>query len=229
MKTTVSSGTLVDRRRPVATYSSTSTCRGTPSSATTVIGAERSDAEDGLVAGATAGDDRASLRRPATPYRRPRPRPRLRRRTGPCRRPSCGLSSDVAPGQAAADPGDDLVVDGAAGAAQSCGGRLAVGARPEEHDLVARARRSSPRSTTNWSMQIRPRTGRRLPSTQTSAVFPAWRGTPSAYPSGTSPTRVSPRRGPGVAVGDARAGLDRLGQRERRRDASSPAPGRDRG
>ena len=41
------------------------------------------------------------------------------------------------------------------------------------------ARSSGPTSATTWSMQTRPRTGRRVPPTQTSARFPAWRGTPS--------------------------------------------------
>ena len=208
MKTTVSSGTLVARRRPVPAYSSTSTCRGTPSSATTVIGAERSDPNS---VSSPAPRRAMTARRCGDPQRGagggdPDRGPGDAR--GPCWRPSCGVSSDVAPGQAAAHPGDDLVVDGAAGRGPVVGGRLAVRARPEQHDLVARRRRSSPpRSTTNWSMQIRPRIGRRLPSTQTSAVFPAWRGTPSPYPSGTRPTRGLARRGPGVAVGDAGAGV----------------------
>lgn len=48
-----------------------------------------------------------------------------------------------------------------------------------------------------WSMQTRPRIGRRRPRTVTSAAGPvgpvaAWRGTPSPYPAGTSPSVVGP-------------------------------------
>ena len=69
------------RRRPPpsAAYSSTSTCSGTPSSATTVIGVERSEPNGVGVAGAAARDDAAAPGDPDARCRRPRRRPRRRR------------------------------------------------------------------------------------------------------------------------------------------------------
>src|SRR5674536_79242 len=50
---------------------------------------------------------------------------------------------------------------------------------------------SSATSTTNWSMHTVPLTRRRRPATSTSDRLPARRGTPSAYPSGTSASMAS--------------------------------------
>ena len=94
--------------------------------------------------------------------------------------------------------------------AQSC----AVGAPShrcaEQHDLGRRRRgRSPPRSTTNWSMQTRPRIGRRLPPTATS------RGVARVRAGRRRRTRPAPGRrvvgvlgDPGVAVGDRVAGVE---------------------
>ena len=69
-----------------------------------------------------------------------------------------------------ADAGDDLVLDGAGPGGPLGDGRLAVrrrGRRPSRSRPRSTPR--SPRSTTSWSIEIRPTTGRRTPRTSTSA------------------------------------------------------------
>ena len=74
-------------------------------------------------------------------------------------------------------------------------------------------------------MQTRPRTGRRSPPTATSRRSPPAPGTPSAYPAGRG--RACALGGPGVAVGDAVAGGERLDQREPARSViAGRSPGR---
>ena len=103
-----------------------------------------SSASGSAACGTTAR--RRTARRPARPRRRRRPRPR-RRRTTAARRPHVGsrvtaltrrLAVDVDPGDPRADPGDDLVGDGAGRVGPVLRGRLAVVAGAEQHHLVAR-------------------------------------------------------------------------------------------
>ena len=84
----------------------------------------------------------------------------------------------------------------------------AVGSPSTGRRRTARPRpgggRSPPRSTTNWSMQTRPRIGRRLPPTRPRRRCRRGAGRRRRSPTGTRPTWSSCVGGPGVAVGDRR-------------------------
>ena len=208
-----------------ASSSSTSTCRGTPSSATTVSG-RRGAAPNGW----RSPTPRRAMMRRRWATRRTVPPPRRRPRA--CRDPEDAaggahvVSPLVAPLEAATDPGDDLVGDRPARLGPVLRGGFPVVTRAEEGDRcpggAAGHRRGRPRP---GPCRPGPRTGRRTPSTVTSSTLLPWRGRRRRSRRAPDP-RSSPRRRPGVAVGDALALGDLLDQRERGAQPSSPDAGR---